>query len=697
MLKKKYFSVPSIVIFSYGVIIGGSILVYFGQFFVNIFDYNFLYFSILAWLFIRIVNLLYQKLIQRNEQAISFALAYFLPILSILLLGFFKIKLSIHLLAIFGFLDMLIFTFYNISTNLKQSLKMIFLGIIFVWVTSLISVIQHFPWLPISSSAGIGFIDDFRDAAIAQSWDNYSAISHGIHGLLFHPYHSLSVFFSTPFINNEISIFEFFTYFSLIVIPSIFSYGIWMMLNITCAENNRPYLIIIYISFFILFIGFEYVFNQRSVQIASLLYISAIPLLISILSAPEKKIVAFAFIAILVPLILFARPHHGLILAISFYTLILIVKTNLLEKFIILISSMLSLLIILIFYSGNSRTGDLNFANIILSTVQNYPYLIDPINLIYFFIFVTVLLVKQRKNFFHTIQSNSSRAGIIILLLIASGFAITIKSKGTSDIFYMFLPVFFISYVIFFSKIFSQLLPTINGKINIKFSENIIELEIKKFFIMLIVYISLIFCVTEYSKSLNDRASGYKDEIMNWRKLAGFWNYDGGNQILIDNLDNNTECKSFDKFDVFCKLRVRIFGFADFNEATQNSLPARMAKKALKLIASSKGVTAIYVSPDHEYWSIDYFSREYTSHSIYFMAQHGIPMIAGANPKKITHKVSYLTAKANEGTLLTIKELGGVTGICKIAKKVGVSNVIAFNSNDVEANFYNCKKINSND
>jgi hypothetical protein len=72
-------------------------------------------------------------------------------------------------------------------------------------------------------------------------------------------------------------------------------------------------------------------------------------------------------------------------------------------------------------------------------------------------------------------------------------------------------------------------------------------------------------------------------------------------------------------------------------------------------------------------------------------------MIAGANPEKITHKVSYLTAKANEGTLLTIKELGGVTGICKIAKKVGVSNVIAFNSNDVEANFYNCKKINSND
>lgn len=696
MFKKKYFSVPAIVIFSYGVIFGGSILVYFGQFFINIFDYNFLYFASLAWLFIRIVDLLYQKLITRNEQEISFALAYFLPILLIILLGFFKIKLSIHLFAILGFLDMLIVIFNNFSINFKQSLKMIFLGILFAGVTLSISIIQHFPWLPISSFAGIGYIDDFRDAAIAQSWDNYSAISHGIHGLLFHPYHSLSAFFSTPFINDEISIFKFFTYFSLIVIPSIFSYGIWMMLNVSCSENNRPYLIVIYISFFILFIGFEYIFNQRSVQIASLLYISAIPLLISILNKPRKNIGAFVFIALLVPLILFARPHHGLILAVAFYTFILLVKTSLLEKVIIAISSTFSLSIILIFYAGNSRIEGLNFANIILSTVQNYAYLIEPINLIYFFIFVVLLLVKQRKNFFNTIQSNSGRAGIIILILIASGFVITIKSNGTSDIFYMFLPVFFISYVIFFSKVFSGLLPTINGKINMKFAENLIELEIKKFFIKLLIFISLIVCVTEYSRSLNQRASGYKDEITNWRKLAGLWNYNGGNPILMNNLNYNTICKSSGKFDLFCKLRVRIFGFVNFSEATQKSLPARMAKKALELNASSAGVTAIYVSPDHEYWSIDYFSREYTSHSIYFMARHGLPMITGANPKKITHKVSYQTAKANEGTLLTIKELGGVSGLCKIAKKVDVSNVVVFDSHDVDANFYNCAKINSN-
>ena len=37
--------------------------------------------------------------------------------------------------------------------------------------------------------ANIIVVDTMRDAAIVHAWSEYSSISHGIHGLLFEPYH----------------------------------------------------------------------------------------------------------------------------------------------------------------------------------------------------------------------------------------------------------------------------------------------------------------------------------------------------------------------------------------------------------------------------------------------------------------------------------------------------------------------------
>ena len=67
--------------------------------------------------------------------------------------------------------------------------------------------------------------DTLRDAAVLNSWSQYSSISHGIHGLLFEPYHSLFAHFLSPFVNDSANVFQVFVIFANMVIPAIIVYG----------------------------------------------------------------------------------------------------------------------------------------------------------------------------------------------------------------------------------------------------------------------------------------------------------------------------------------------------------------------------------------------------------------------------------------------------------------------------------------
>ena len=49
-------------------------------------------------------------------------------------------------------------------------------------------------------------VDTMRDAAIAHAWSEYSSISHGIHGLLFEPYHALFAIFIDPLISDSVNV-----------------------------------------------------------------------------------------------------------------------------------------------------------------------------------------------------------------------------------------------------------------------------------------------------------------------------------------------------------------------------------------------------------------------------------------------------------------------------------------------------------
>jgi hypothetical protein len=627
------------------------------------------------------------------NQAIVFAYAYFLPLFIILFLGFFRINLPLHILSILSFLDLIIVLGVCIFRSLKKTLFNIFLGALFGGAMIPITLItsQHFPWLETSSFARIGFIDDFRDAAIAQSWAHYGAISHGIHGLLYYPYHSLSVLFSKPFISKELSVFEFFTYSSYIFIPAILSYGIWSVLRTTGSKHTKTYLPVIFFIFFFLFIGFNYIFNQRSVQIASLLYVSAVPLLIVAWTYPKENAMAFALLALLVPLIFFARVFHGLILAAAVFPLLINPIIRVIPKITLAISAITSLMIVFLIYGTDPRNAGLRPENIIFSLVYyEYMYLIEPLILFFVMLIAGKFLLRKKKDFLGYLRSDEGRIVIFLLIVVTSPFFFSIKSNEYSDVFYTFLPAFFIFYVLIFSEAFFKLLHTsstkITANITIKSDGKFWKPDIKKLFIILIFLI----CMTKYWGYLKQPA-GVALEMKNWRMMLGKWEPMGGNPIFFEDLDLVKQCNT-DAFDPFCSIRAKILGAADLSKAARNSLAYRMGKKASDLAAQFEGVTGIYISPSHKYWSSNYSSQDKSA--MYFMARWGMPMIAGAIPGK-NLDFSFPTARENGGTLLSLLEIGGIKGLCLKASKVGVSNVVVFlNLKGVEANFYNCNLIN---
>jgi hypothetical protein len=331
----------------------------------------------------------------------------------------------LYILSILSFLDLVIVLGVCVFRSLKKTLFNIFLGILFGGAMILITIMLHghFPWLETSTFARIGYIDDFRDAAIAQSWSNYGAISHGIHGLLYYPYHSLSVLFSTPFISEKLSIFEFFTYSSYIFIPTILSYGIWSVLRTTGSKYTKTYLPIIFFCFFVFFIGFNFIFNQRSVQIASLLYVSAVPLLIVVWTYPKENTTAFALLALLIPLIFFARIFHGLILAAATFPLLINPIIRVVPKITLAISAITTLMIVFLIYGIDPRNTGLRPENIIFSLFYyKFMYLIEPLILFFIMLITGKFLLRKKKNFLRYLRSDEDRIGIFLLIVVTSPF-----------------------------------------------------------------------------------------------------------------------------------------------------------------------------------------------------------------------------------------------------------------------------------
>tara|TARA_B110001452_G_C15237925_1_gene428613 strand:+ start:2204 stop:4312 length:2109 start_codon:yes stop_codon:yes gene_type:complete len=637
------------------------------------FDKIYLLFALFTWLWLRLNEIIFNLLInQKINKYLAFSISWMTPITLVCLMGIFHLNLPIIILSIIGLIDFLLFMKFNYKEIFKLNWKSLtytfVLGIIIIALTVINS--SHFVWMSDLAYVGIVGDDTLRDAAIINSWSEYSSISHGIHGLLFEPYHALFAFFFDPFINESRNIFQIFVIFSNMVMPAIIVYGCSkIIINIGSEYVSKNW--IFFLLFFILtFAAFDYITIQRSLFVATLLYIPIIPLVFNILNNPRSAKIEIILLCLMVPFIIFSRAFHGLfILGLLFYFL-LIQKLPL--KLIIISSIVFSVLFLLLFFGETERVnssfgyGYFNFF-IKSNTFFINSYLIP---IIIYLIFTTF-----KKNLFtfkilSQINKNSFLYFIIYIciltLLLAS------RTGGYSDTFYQLLPIYWFSFFFLLTSNFSS------SFIKSKKQRKILELLNKKALLILVLFVVSISFVQKNVKKIDSDGGALKRTIKDIRVLNNKWKDDGENHFLLNNI--NTESCKKEILSFVCKVRSRLLGVTNFDKFILDSSMTKLINQAKDISSELEGNTAVYISPDHKYWKYFEFNKDNRGFkpSMFFMGVGKLPLIFGAQKKTMTLAYSVKTAHKNGGTLRSLNEIGNQDDFCRIAQTVKVKNIIIF-------------------
>ena len=132
------------------------------------------------------------------------------------------------------------------------------------------------------------------------------------------------------------------------------------------------------------------------------------------------------------------------------------------------------------------------------------------------------------------------------------------------------------------------------------------------------------------------------------------------------------------------ELRNMIDGSRQFFEDT---LPSEMAEKARMIALELNGWSAVYVSPENDYWRYPFYPA---ISSLYFQATIGIPMLFGVPSGKTDRAYSLRSAQLAGGTLKEIDVFNYSKSLCEEASKWNIQNVIAFGSGQQEINVVKC-------
>ena len=201
------------------------------------------------------------------------------------------------------------------------------------------------------------------------------------------------------------------------------------------------------------------------------------------------------------------------------------------------------------------------------------------------------------------------------------------------------------------------------------------------FILILIVFLVSLTSLKHYGYGLYSDNGTIKKSIKSIRVLNDSWKDQGGNELFLKNI-NIEECKNL-KFDLFCEIRTRIFGISNFERYSFNFAPRKISEKIKKVKENLKGNTAIYISPNNEYWdsfelSSTYKKERYYKLSRYFMIEEKIPMIFGVHPKDKRFHYSKTLAIKYSGYLKEINIIGSSEKICSISNKLKINNIIVF-------------------
>ena len=538
-------------------------------------------------------------------------------------------------------------------------------------------------------------VDTMRDAAIAHAWSEYSSISHGIHGLLFEPYHALFAIFIDPLISDSVNVIEVFTILGNIIVPTLIIYGCSKLIIYMGFSNISDNWVIVLFFFIITFSVFENILNQRSLLIASLLYIAAIPLIYNIATDSKSSHLEIIILSLLVPATIFARAFHGLFLLGLLFYFLLTKKFS--QKIIILAAIIFSILLLFSFFGQTERiSGNLNggigagyLEYFLYSSSKDLPsnetYISSYfIPIILFFMFM--IIKKKLLNFkiFH--QSPNERYLFFIVFTCILTLILALRTGGYSDTYYQLTSFYWFIFFFLLTPQFEALF--FSSKDQKIFFQN----STLKFFIVFLMFMVSVVFFKKHFISLYSKSGTLKNTVMNIRVLNNNWYNDGevNNKFFMSEVQTD-KCNKIE-FDPFCRVRTKVFGVSNLNEFVHNLYPAKMLSQAKMLSSNLKGSTAVYISPDNPYWKFFNIGGDpyYVKASLYFMALGKLPLIFGATPGSEINAYSLNTAHKNSGTLKSLNSLGGDKNLCTHAKKVAIDNIIIFKS-DIDPRVLKCK------
>jgi hypothetical protein len=656
------------------ILLSGFFILSSSSLFVGNFDNIYLLYALVTWLWLRLNEITFNFLLKKKiDKILSFSISWIIPIIIICLLGLFHFKLPIFVLAIIALFDLLFFIFFNKKLFFK--LKWVNLFYIFVFGLIIIFFIainwDHLAWIDELVYMGIVYQDTLRDAAVLNSWTQYSTISHGVHGLLFEPYHALYVHFFDPFINDTTNVFQVFTIFANIIIPAMVVYGCSkIILNIGSDYVVKNWYF--FLLFFILtFSKLEYVMHQRSFLMATLLFIAVIPLVFNIIKNPKNANAEVMLVCLLVPFIIYARAFHGLfILGILCYFLLI---KKIPYKSIILSSIILSFLFILFYYGQTQRSQEaiLGVGYLLEFFLRLQGNFLDNL---FIPIVVFFLIILFKKCEFKYKYNNQSTRDIFLYFMIAIcllSIVLILKSRGFSDTFYQLAPIYWFTFFFLLTPNFNQVFfnTTRHANKNLLFN--------KKPLIIFILFITSVSFVQKYFYKIIHNESYPIQTIKNFRVINNQW--EGGdirNEIFVKDIDLSV-CEK-EKFVLACSIKKKIFGKQNFTEPTSELFLKKMINQATNLANGLNGNTAVYINPSHKYWEFEEYYAFKGKFSVFFMAASKLPIIYGAHPDNTDNSNQISVAHYNGGTLKNLEKIGSERDLCITAEIVKIDNIIIY-------------------
>jgi hypothetical protein len=659
-----------------GSICAGITVIHVANLFMGIGGHSYLLYGLCTWFWVSSVDFLNSKffLFVKNIN-LRFSIAWLIPIIILLIMGLFHFTISVVILSFCALLDLIFRLALELPNNLFRIIKSLVSGFLLALTMLMIIVVHDYPWLDALAPAGIGYVDTFRDAATIMSWHNYSIISHGVHGLLFEPYHSLSALLFSPLITEEFSVFSVFTVLSTIVVPTLIIYAISTIIKLAPAERiskNWPILLILFI---FTFSYFPEVSNQRSLMAATLLMIGAIPLFATLtFSANSRHLSVALILALLLPLITFARAFHGIILAV--FSLKFLINKFMSIQFILFSGLIASLSIFIFFFGATDRAQSNFFEGLWFFLVLGENWLINPWILIS--IPILIFFKEQRKNKnmkFLTLLKDTYYGPIIYVCLIT--LVLMFRSANLSDAIYTAVPAFML---LFFLLI---LAPE-------KLLENHFPLEKYQYGLgskISLCTIGLLLISKLYLVTFNERLQEVQFDKQ--QIISSINNSIDRPGATISQTDINTCAVGLTR--KMCELRVQKLGAHNIIEIANSTTTAKLAASAKRHAKTVNGVTGVYVAPDHYYWRVPYYHRK-SIPSTYIMAITGLPLVFGAQPGYKDLAYSIMTAHEAGGTLLPIQDIGGIDLFCNSLLQIDVDNVVIFQADDYEGKLVICNK-----